>query len=94
MDVITSVESCDKFFIARQMGKDSELYLRVIRTDQDVFFIIGCKGFLRVLPSSCLMGMFCRLGSVQLILPVAVTVCENVALIFPSAEIRGFMPST
>ena len=45
MDVITSVESCDKFFIARQMCKDSELYLRVIRTDQDVFFIIGCKGF-------------------------------------------------
>lgn len=75
MDVITSVESCDKFFIARQMGKDSELYLRVIRTDQDVFFIISCKGFSQG-PSKFLPdGDVLQVGFCTVILPVAVTVC-------------------
>ena len=43
---------------------------------------------------SCLTGIFCKLGSVQLSRPVAVTVCWKCACIFPFSSMSGSIPST
>ena len=46
------------------------------------------------LPGSLRTGMFCRFGSVQLMRPVAVTVCWKWQCMRPSSAISGSMPST
>lgn len=73
MNILRLPVSPDQLFVPGQMRQHPKFDLRVIRI-QEKESLSGHKHLAVILPSSMRTGIFCRLGSVLLIRPVAVIV--------------------
>lgn len=72
MDVLVIFKCRHHFFVLRQVGRQAQLDLGIIETEQRIAFS-GHESGSDFRPSSVRVGMFCKLGSVEERRPVAAT---------------------
>ncbi len=76
------------------MRQQPQLDLRVVRVHQHAALPAAVNMPRRRLPSSVRVGIFCKFGSVELSLPVAVAVIWKLVRIRPSMSMTFNSPST